>query len=241
MQMRLAQSQWALLTRNQYRCIGLHLERPMKGQAMKLYYAVGTCSLSPHIVALEAGIPLELERVDIRKSPHVTATGTEFTSINPNEYVPVLRLDDGSLLTEGAAIVQYLADLRPEAGLVPPAGTLERYRLQSWLTFVATELHKMYSPWLFHPEYGEQAQDVARQKIRHRLAFVEGHLSRPGAFLLGGDFTVADAYLFTIVGWSDFARIDLAAFPRLKDFMGRVGARPCVREAMRAEGMKVAA
>lgn len=208
---------------------------------MKLYYAVGTCSLSPHIVALEAGIPLELERVDIRKSPHVTAAGADFASINPNEYVPVLRLDDGSLLSEGAVIVQYLADLRPEAGLAPPAGTHERYRLQSWLNFAATELHKMYSPWLFHPEYGEQAQDAARQRIKNRLAFIEDHLTRSGPFLMGDGFTAADAYLFTIVGWSDFAGIDLAAFPRLRGFMEHVGTRPCVREAMRAEGMKVAA
>ncbi|HWK65122.1 MAG TPA: glutathione transferase GstA [Rhizobiaceae bacterium] len=208
---------------------------------MKLYYAVGACSLSPHIVALEAGIPLELERVDIRKSPHVTEAGADFASINPNEYVPVLRLDDGSLLGEGTAIVQYLADRRPEAGLAPAAGTPERYRLQSWLNFVATELHKMYSPWLFHPEYGEQVQDAVRQKITRRLAFIEGHLARSGPFLMGEAFTAADAYLFTIVGWSDFARIDLGAFPRLRAFMERVGTRPCVREAMRAEGMKVAA
>ncbi len=208
---------------------------------MKLYYATGTCSLSPHIVALEAGIPLELERVDIAKSPHVTGTGVDFTTINPNGYVPALLLDDGSLLTEGAAIVQHLADLKPEAGLAPPAGTPERYRLQSWLNFVATELHKMYSPWLFHPEYGNQAQDVARRIIARRLAFVDNHLASSGPFLTGDRFTIADAYLFTIVGWSAFAKVDLSGFPHLRAFMERVGARPRVREAMQAEGMKVAA
>ncbi|GAA2878736.1 glutathione S-transferase [Aminobacter niigataensis] len=208
---------------------------------MKLYYATGTCSLSPHIVAFEAGISLDIERVDIFKKPHVTSTGHDFTKVNPNGYVPVLELDDGSLLTEGAAIVQYLADLRPEAKLAPAAGTRERYELQSWLNFVASELHKMYSPWLFHPEYGAQAQEVARGKIAERLASVESHLAGTGPYLMGETFTAADAYLFTIVGWSDFAKVDLSAFPRLRAFMDRVGARPMVREAMRAEGMKLAA
>jgi len=208
---------------------------------MKLYYATGTCSLSPHIVAREAGIPLDLERVNITKTPHITETGANFTAINQNAYVPALQLDDGSLLTEGAAIVQYLADLKPEVGLAPAAGTPEHYRLQQWLTFISSELHKMYSPWLFHPEYGTQAVDVAREKIVQRLAYVEQHLAGGGPFLLGKSFTAADAYLFTIVGWSAFAKVDLSAFPNLRAFMDRVGARPHVQDAMRAEGMKVAA
>lgn len=207
---------------------------------MKLYYATGTCSLSPHIVALEAGIPVDIERVDIFKSPHVTGIGCDFTKVNPNGYVPALELDDGTLLTEGAAIVQYLADLRPASKLAPAAGTRERYRLQSWLNFVASELHKMYSPWLFHPEYGAQAQEVARGKIAERLAYVENHLGN-GPFLMGETFTVADAYLFTIVGWSAFAKVDLSTFPRLRAYMDRIGARPKVQEAMLAEGMKLAA
>ncbi|WP_269932822.1 glutathione transferase GstA [Aminobacter sp. HY435] len=208
---------------------------------MKLYYATGTCSLSPHIVALEAGIPLDIERVDISRKPHVTSTGRDFTKVNPNGYVPALELDDGSLLTEGAAIVQYLADLRPASKLAPAAGTGERYQLQSWLNFVATELHKMYSPWLFHPEYGAQAQEVARGKIAERLAHVENHLADSGSYLMGETFTTGDAYLFTIVGWSAFAKVDLSAFPRLRAYMERVGSRPKVREAMQAEGMKRAA
>ncbi|QNQ08396.1 glutathione transferase GstA [Sphingomonas alpina] len=208
---------------------------------MKLYYATGTCSLSPHIVALEAGIALELERVDIRATPHRTETGADFTARHANGYVPALELDDGSLLTEGAAMVQYLADLAPGARLAPPAGTAERYRLQSWLNFIATELHKMYSPWLFHPEYGAQAQEVARGKIAERLAYVDRHLATSGPYLLGEAFSAADAYLFTIVGWSAFAKVDLAPFPQLRDFLDRVGARPQVRAAMRAEGMKAAA
>lgn len=207
---------------------------------MKIYYATGTCSLSPHIVANEAGIPLDLERVDIRKSPHVTERGGDYSAVNPNGYVPALVLDDGTVLTEGVAIVQYLADLKPDSGLAPAAGTLERVKLQFWLNFIATELHKMFSPWLFHPEYGTQAQDVARAKIAERLAHVERHLSAGGPFLLGDTFTAADAYLFTILGWSDFGKVDLSGFPHLRDFLARVAARPAVREAMRAEGMKVA-
>jgi len=191
-------------------------------------------------VTLEAGIPLDIERVDIFKSPHVTGTGRDFTKVNPNGYVPALELDDGTLLTEGAAIVQYLADLRPASKLAPAAGTRERYRLQSWLNFVASELHKMYSPWLFHPEYGAQAQEVARGKIAERLAYVENHLGN-GPYLMGETFTVADAYLFTIVGWSAFAKVDLSTFPRLRAYMDRIGARPKVQEAMLAEGMKLAA
>jgi glutathione S-transferase len=206
---------------------------------MKLYYATGTCSLSPHIVAREAGIGLDLERVDIGKSPHVTETRRDYSSVNPNGYVPALLLDNGTVLTEGVAIVQYLADLRPDSELVPAAGTLERVKLQSWLNFIATELHKMFSPWLFHPEYGTQVQDVARAKIAERLTYVERHLMAGGPFLLGEIFTVADAYLFTIVGWSDFTKVDLSRFARLRDFLTRVAARPAVREAMRAEGMKV--
>ncbi len=208
---------------------------------MKLYYALGACSLSPHIVALEAGIPLDIERVDILKTPHVTEAGADFGAVSPNGYVPALVLDDGSVLTEGAAIVQYLADLKPEAGLVPPAGTLDRTRLQAWLTFVGTELHKTYSPWLFHPEVGAEAQSFARRKIAERLGFVEAHLAANGPYLMGERFTAADAYLFTIVGWSAFTKVDLAPFPNLRAFMERVGARAKVREAMQAEGMKVAA
>lgn len=208
---------------------------------MKLYYATGTCSLSPHIVALEAGIPLDIERVDIFRKPHVTGAGNDFTTVNPNAYVPVLELDDGSLLTEGAAIVQYLADLKPEIGLAPAAGTRERYQLQSWLNFVATELHKMYSPWLFHPEYGANAQAGARDKIRQRLAFVETHLAGDGPYLMSDQFTAADAYLFTIVEWSSLTGIDLTPFPAIRTYLARIAGRPSVVEARAAERRKAAA
>lgn len=208
---------------------------------MKLYYSAGACSLSPHIVAVEAGIAVQLERVSISKAPHTTGSGLDFSAINPNGYVPVLELDDGTLLTEGPAIVQYLADMKPESGLAPPAGTVARARLQAWLNFIATELHRMYSPWLFHKEYGEQAQAVARGKIAERLAHVDKHLATGGPFLTGEAFTVADAYLFTIVNWSRFVNVDLSSFPNLRAYLERVGRRPAVREAMQAEGLKVPA
>jgi glutathione S-transferase len=206
---------------------------------MKLYYAPGACSLSPHIVAVEAGIALELVRVNLGKTPHTTASGADFSVVNPNGYVPVLELDDGQLLTEGPAIVQYLADQKPASGLAPAAGTLERARLQSWLNFIGTELHKMYSPWLFHAEYGEQAQQVARGKIAQRLAFVDRHLAAGGPFLMGEQFTAADAYLFTVVSWSKLVDVSLSDFAALRAHFDRVGQRPAVREAMSAEGLKV--
>ena len=205
---------------------------------MKLYYATGTCSLSPQIVAREAGISFDLERVDMGKNPHRTETGADYTETNPKGYVPALRLDDDKLLTEGVAIVQYFADLAPGSGLAPAAGTFERYRLQEWLTFMSPELHKMFSPWLFHPEHGELAQRVAREKIAQRLAFIDRHLAGQ-EFLMGDGFTVGDAYCFTIVGWSKFARIDMAPYPGLRGYMDRIAARPKVREAMRPEGMLV--
>jgi glutathione S-transferase len=208
---------------------------------MKLYYSPGACSLSPHIVAVEAGIALELVRVNLGRTPHTTASGGDFSSVNPNGYVPVLELDDGQWLTEGPAIVQYLADLKPESALAPAAGTLARARLQSWLNFIGTELHKMYSPWLFHAEYGEQAQTVARGKIAERLGFVDRHLAAAGPFLAGESFSVADAYLFTAVSWSKLVNVDLSAFDALRAYLERVGARPAVREAMQAEGLKVQA
>ena len=214
---------------------------PEKDFAMKLYYALGACSLAPHIVAREAGVPLDLERVDIGRQPHLTERDVDFSTVNPNLYVPALRLDDGSVLTEVAAIVQYLADLKPAAGLIPSAGTAERYRVQAWLTFIGTELHKMYSPWLFHPEYGAEAQAVARSTIARRLAFVESQLAASGPFLTGVRFTVADAYLFTIVGWSRFTGIDLSGFPHIREFMSRAGSRPAVRKAVAEEQVRVPA
>lgn len=206
---------------------------------MKLYYASHSCSLSPHIIANEAGIDLALEKVDIGSQPHRTASGTVFAGINPKDYVPALQLDDGQLLTEGVALALYLADRAPQTGLAPPEGTPERYRLLEWLTFIGTELHKSYSPWLFHPEFGEAAQAAARARIASRLPLVEQQLARH-AFLLGEHFSAADAYAFTVIGWSKFVHIDLSPYPRIEEYLRRIASRPAVREAMRAQGMALA-
>jgi glutathione S-transferase len=203
---------------------------------LKLYYFPGACSLSPHIVAREAGIPLDLVKVDIRGQPHRTETGRDFREISPNGYVPALELDDGTVLTEGTAIVQYLADLASEAGLVPSAGSPERWRLLEWLSFVGTELHKTFSPWLFHPETGELAQKAARDRIGLRLAHLDRHLAGR-SFLVGDRFTVADAYAFTILSWARPTKIDLTPYPSTLAYLARIGDRPSVREAMAAEGL----
>jgi glutathione S-transferase len=198
---------------------------------MKLYYAPGTCSLAPQIVALEAGLPLELVRVDLQVKPHRTEHGADYTDLNPNGYVPLLELDDGSLLSEGAVILQYLADRAPDSGLAPPPGSFERYRLQEWLNFVGSELHKAFSPWLFHPEYGEQAQRVAREKISERLLHVDRRVAH-SPFLMGDRFSAADAYCFTVIQWSRRFRVELT--PDLEAYLHRIQKRAAVREAMHA-------
>lgn len=201
---------------------------------MKLYFTPGTCSLAPHIVIRELGLPVELRRVRLGPEPVVAADHSDYRALNPLGYVPLLELDDGRLLTEGVAILQYLADLAPAARLAPTAGTFERVELQQWLTFTSSELHKLYSPWLFHPEYGEQAAEVARGRIATRLAVVERRLDGRD-WLVGNRFGIADAYLFTIVDWSRAARVPLDAFPRVAAFLERVRARPSVAEALRRE------
>jgi glutathione S-transferase len=206
--------------------------------AMKLYFAPYTCALAPHIVALEAGIALELERVDLRT--HRTAAGDDYRAVSALGYVPALRLDDGNVLIEGVAIIQYLADLVPNAKLAPPPATFARVRLQEWLNFIATELHKTFSPWLFHPEVGEAAQRYAKERLRDRFARLDGHL-RISEYLLGGGFTVADAYCFTIVGWSRAARIGLEDYPALASYMARIAARRAVRDAIQLQGTSKAA
>lgn len=200
---------------------------------MKLYYSPGACSLSPHIVSREAGIPVDLVRVDLKS--HKTQDGADYYGVNPRGYVPMLELDDGSFLREGPALVQFLADKAPETGLAPPAGSLERVRLQEWLTFIGTELHKTFS-WLFNPNAPEEAKNIARDKIASRLADVDKHLAaRP--YLLGDHFTAADAYAFTVINWAGRVHIDMKPFPNVSAFMARVAARPKVREAMKAEGL----
>lgn len=198
---------------------------------MKLYMSPGACSLSPHIVLREAGLPFELERVDLRSKK--TARGRDFLEINPKGYVPVLELDDGQRLTEGPVIVQYLADLRPESQLAPAAGTMQRYRLQEWLSFITSEIHKQYAP-LFHAESSEDWKQAARTKLGQRYEWVSKQLAGK-AYLMGERFTVADAYLFTVLRWAKGVRIELAAWPPLPDYLARVAARPQVVEALRAE------
>jgi glutathione S-transferase len=201
---------------------------------MKLYYTPGACSLSPHIVLREAGLDFELERVDLAAKK--TESGADYRGINPKGYVPALRLDDGQVLTEGTAIVQYLADKRPDARLAPPSGTLERVRLQENLNFVASELHKAFSP-LFSPATSAEAKEAARAKVRQRLDDVERMLSDGRKFMAGDQFTVADAYLFVVAGWAKPTEIGLASWPHVEAFVNRVGEREAVREALRAEGL----
>jgi len=200
---------------------------------MKLYYAPGACSLSPHIVAREAGIAIDLEKVDL--GAHKTASGEDFMKVNPKGYVPALRLDDGSVLTEGPAIVQYLADQKPASKLAPAAGTIDRYRLQEWLAFIGTELHKNFGP-LFNPTNPEAVKEAAKANIAKRLGYLNEQLAKR-QFLLGDTFTAADAYAFTIINWTNFVGIDLKAYPNVAAYSARIGARPKVQEALKAEGL----
>ena len=201
---------------------------------MKLYYAPGTCSLAPHIVAREAGLPIDLVKVDI--FTHRTVDGADYLAINPRGYVPLLELDDGERVTEAAVLVQFLADEAGATDLLPPAGTRERLRVQGWLNFVATELHKTFSPWLWHKETAESTKAAARAKLALRFAEMDRVLAdRP--YLTGERFTVADAYAFAIANWSNYLAVDLRPYPNLSAFLDRVAARPAVREAMSAEGL----
>jgi len=198
---------------------------------MKLYYRPGTCSLAAHIILHEAGFTFEIDKLD--KTTQRTASGEDFTAINPKGYVPALRLDDGQVLTEGVVILQYLADQKPESGLAPRAGTLERYRLMEWLNFVATEIHKTFSP-LFRPNITPQLREGQLSLLARRLDYVERHLAdKP--YLMGEAFTVVDAYLFTVLNWCHNFDIDLGAWPKIKDYVARVAVRPSVRAAKKAE------
>jgi glutathione S-transferase len=198
---------------------------------VKLYFSPGACSLASHIVLRELGLPFEPVQVDLIKK--TTKSGQDFATINPKGYVPALELDDGALLTEGPAILQYLADRKPESRLAPANGTLERYRLQEWLAFINSELHKSFSP-LFNPATPEQTKETARKTIARRLGYVEQQLAGR-TFLTGDAFTVADAYLYTVLGWTKHVGLDLAPFPNVVAFRERVDARPAVQAAQAAE------
>ncbi|HLY06198.1 MAG TPA: glutathione transferase GstA [Rhizomicrobium sp.] len=199
---------------------------------MQLYYTPGACSLSPHIVAREAGIPITLEKVDLKA--HTTAGGEDYYTVNPKGYVPALKLDDGNTLTEGPAIVQYLADQKPQSRLAPPNGTFARYKLQELLTFINGEVHKAFGPLFANPSEETRRQSV--EKINKRFAWIEKELGdKP--FLTGDTFTVADAYFFVMLNWAHLHRIDMAPYPALEAYFARVKSRPHVIEAMKEEGL----
>ncbi|RKJ99359.1 glutathione transferase GstA [Alicycliphilus denitrificans] len=200
---------------------------------MKLYYSPGACSLSPHIVLHEAG--LAYEPVLASTKTHKLADGTDFYSINPLGYVPVLELDDGTRLREGPAIVQYLADQAPQKNLAPAPGTLARYRLQEWLSFIGTEVHKGFGP-LFAPGTPEEYKPQLKQRLLSRLQWVDGELAGK-QYLMGDHFTVADAYLFTVTNWAQFVGLDISQLKNLTAYRERIGARPAVQAAMKAEGL----
>jgi glutathione S-transferase len=200
---------------------------------MKLYYAPGACSLSPHIVLLEAALKATLVKVDTKT--HKTEDGGDYYAVNPKGYVPLLELDDGDRLTEGPAIVQYIADRNPASKLAPAAGTMERYHLQEWLNFITAELHKQFSP-LFQPTTPAEYRETLKDKIGKRFDWVAEQLKGKD-YLMGTTFTVADAYLFTMLTWTKHVGIDLARWPALTAYRARVAARPKVREAMISEGL----
>lgn len=200
---------------------------------MKLYYSPGACSLSPHITLLEAGLPATMIKVDTKT--HKLAGGEDFCAINAKGYVPVLEFDDGQRLTEGPAIVQYLADRNPGSRLAPAAGSFERYRLQEWLNFITSELHKQFGPF-FAANTPAEYKPILRDKLGRRLDWLAGQLEGKD-YLMGSQFTVADAYLYTILRWSPFVGIELAKWPVVAAYKARVEARPHVREALLAEGL----
>jgi glutathione S-transferase len=200
---------------------------------MKLYYSPGACSLSPHIVLRESG--LKFEAVLASTKTHKLQDGTDYYTINPKGYVPTLELDNGERLTEGPAIVQYIADQAPTKQLAPANGTMARYRLQESLNFITSELHKTYSP-LFNPAVPEEYKAIARSKLADRYRWLDTQLEGK-SYLMGDTFGVADAYLFTVTNWAKHVGVDLAALKNVGAFTQRVAARPAVQEAMQAEGL----
>jgi glutathione S-transferase len=200
---------------------------------MKLYYSPGACSLASHIALYETGLPFETDQ--IIKTTKMTVGGENFMHLNPKGYVPAIKLNDGSVLTEGAAVLQYIADQKPDSGLAPKAGTMERYRLQEWLTFISSEIHKSFSP-MFNKDSAEEVKTNARNLLAKRFAYVETQLANK-LYLMGDHFTVADAYLFVVANWSGHAGFDLGPFPNTREYLARVAARPAVQAALKAEGL----
>ncbi|UWQ56273.1 glutathione transferase GstA (plasmid) [Leisingera caerulea] len=201
---------------------------------MKLYYKPGACPLASHIALQETGRPFEIEAVDTAAGR--TESGADYCAINPKGYVPALHLDDGSVLTEGAAVLQYIADSSPEAGLAPAAGTMDRARMQEQLNWIGTELHKAFGP-LFREDTSEAGKDAARTAVAGKFDIIEAQLEDGRAWLVADRFSVADAYLFVVSNWANFTGIDLTRWPRLAAFVSRCAARPSAQAAMRAEGL----
>ena len=200
---------------------------------MKLYYSPGACSLSPHIVLREAGLSFDLVKKDLHSQTR--EDGSDYRTVNPKGYVPALVLDDGQVLTEGPAIVQYLADQVPGKKLAPPAGTLERVRLQEWLNYITSELHKTFSP-LFNKQASEDWKAAARALLDRRIDYVAKALEGRN-YLMGDTFTVADCYLFTVLNWAAWVKVDLSRWPGASEYLKRVAARPAVQAALQAEGL----
>jgi glutathione S-transferase len=200
---------------------------------MQLYFAPGACSLASHITLREAGLPFDLKRADVKTKQ--LEDGSDYFAVNSKGAVPALRLDDGQVLTEGPAILQYIADQKPDSRLAPREGTLERYRLLEWLNFITSEVHKSFSP-LFNPAADAKVKEYTTQNIEKKFDWLDKQLAGK-QYLTGENFTIADAYLFVIANWSNFVGIDLGRWPALKSFVDRVAARPKVREAMEAEGL----
>jgi len=196
---------------------------------MKLYFSPGACSLASHIALREAGLPVELVRVADRK----LKDGTDYLGINPKGYVPALQLDNGQLLTEGAALLQYIGDQAPASGLIPKPGSLERFRANEWLTYISSEIHKGFSP-LFNKDLQDDAKVVLLSKLQSRFGVLEQHLTK-NQYLMGNQFTVADAYLYTVISWAPGVGIDLGKWPHLAEHRQRVADRPKVREALQNE------
>ncbi|MBL8834863.1 MAG: glutathione transferase GstA [Alphaproteobacteria bacterium] len=200
---------------------------------MKLYYAPGACSLSPHIALREAGLDFDLEQVDLAAKK--TRSGADYRAINPLGYVPALQLDDGTVMTEASVIAQYVADATPGAKLAPPAGSRERYGLQTWLNFIATEIHKGIGP-LWKPTTPDAYKETVKQTLAARFDYLSEQLGdKP--YLTGDRFTIADGYLFTVLNWTNFLKLDMAKWPKLTAYMARVAARPAVQAALKAEGL----
>ena len=199
---------------------------------MKLYYSSGACSLAPHIALSEAGIPFEAVKVDLRT--HKLVDGTDYYTINPKGYVPLLELDNGERLSEVAVILQYVADRKPGT-LAPAFGTFERYRLMEWLNFIATEVHKQYGP-LFYPDTPEATREKQRATLAKRFDLIAPTLAKQ-PYLAGESFTVADAYLYTVVRWAGVLKFDLSRWPALQEFQKRVAERPKVHAALKSEGL----